>query len=104
MLVLANTFRSEKVLQLVDKRGIWLYQITYLVLAFATAFIFLDFDSSVLFDRYLYMSFIPLSILIAYMKDKKALEIKHYYWIVACFIACNIFQLFAFVYSTIKES
>lgn len=101
MLVLSNTFRSEQVLQLVEKKCIWLYQITYLIFAFATAFALLDFDSNVLFKRYLYMSFIPLAILIAYLKDSGMLPIKRYYWIVTCFILCNLFQLFAFVYSVL---
>jgi hypothetical protein len=98
MIILSNAVRSDEVLQKAGGRGIWLYQINYLILIFATSFVFLDFDSNVLFDRYLYMLFIPLSILIAYLKDSGALAIKQYYSIVACFILCNLFQLFAYVY------
>lgn len=101
-LIIGNITRSKEILDKMDNRSIWLYQIIYLIFIFATAFIFLDFESSVLFDRYLYMSFIPMSILIAYLKDSGVLAIKQYYWIVICFILCNLFQLFAYVYSVYK--
>lgn len=98
-LIVGNAIRSKGVVEKMDNRSIWLYQIIYLIFIFATSFIFLDFDSRVLFDRYLYMSFIPMSILIAYLKNSGALTIKQYYCIVVCFILCNLFQLFAYVYS-----
>ena len=81
---------------------IWLYQMTFIIFAFATSFLLLDIDSSVLFYRYLYMAFIPLSILIAYMKDVGALKAKQYLWIVAIFVAGNIFQMLADVYAKSK--
>ena len=97
MLILGGVFRSDETLQKVGKRGIWLYQLTFLIFAFATSMLFLDFDSSVLFDRYLYMTFIPLSILIAYMKGIGVLKPKPYYWIIYSLIVCNLLQLLAFV-------
>lgn len=99
LFILSNTFRSENVFQIANKRSIWLYQIIFLIFVFATSFIFLDFDSGVFFYRYLYMSFIPISILIVYMKNSGILTIKQYHWIVTCFILSNLFQLFALVYS-----
>lgn len=98
--VLSRVFSSESALQKVGKQGVWLYQITFLIFAFSTSILFLGFDSNVLFKRYLYMTFIPLSILIAYLQDKKIFTRKQYYWIVSCCIICNLFQLFSFVYYT----
>lgn len=102
MLILSGIFQSNEVLQKVGKRGIWLYQITFLILAFSTSILFLDFDNSVFFDRYLYMIFIPLSILIAYMKGIGVLKTKPYYWIVYSLIVCNLLQLLLYVISASK--
>ena len=102
MLFISNSLRSDKVLQNIDNKMIWLYQMTFIIFAFATSFLLLDIDSSVLFYRYLYMAFIPLSILIAYMKDVGALKAKQYFWIVAIFVAGNIFQMLADVYANSK--
>lgn len=102
MLFISNSLRSDKVLQNIDNKMIWLYQMTFIIFAFATSFLLLDIDSSVLFYRYLYMAFIPLSILIAYMKDVGALKAKQYLWIVAIFVAGNIFQMLADVYAKSK--
>ena len=101
MLLISNVLRSDKVLQIVDNKAIWLYQMTYLIFAFATSFLLLDIDSSVMFYRFLFMSFIPLSILIVYLKNKGILSVKSYYWIVTCFIISNMFQMFSDVYSQI---
>ena len=98
-MLVANAFRTNSVVQNADKRTVWLYQIAYLIFVFATSFLFMDFDSNTLFYRYLYMSFILMSILIVYMKDRGVLTIKQYNWIVACFVFSNLFQLFASVYS-----
>lgn len=97
--LIANAFRSDRVLQVVDKRGVWLYQIVYLIFVFATSFLFLDFDSTVLFYRYLFVSFIPLSMLIVYMKNVGAFRRNQYYWIVACFVINTLLQLSGAVYS-----
>ena len=90
---------SKRVIQMMEKRYIWLYQITYLILIFATSFLFMKVDMGTLLDRYLYMSFIPMSILIASMKDSELLSKRQYLWIVVTFILSNLFQLFAYVYS-----
>ena len=102
MLILSGVFRSNETLHKVGKRGIWLYQLTFLIFAFATSMLFLNLDNSVFFDRYLYMTFIPLSILIAYMRDTEALKTTQYYWIICCLIVCNIFQLLLYVMSVSK--
>ena len=61
--------------------------------------LFLDFGSRVFFYRFLYVSFIPMSILITKMTDSGFLKKQQYRWIVAVFIISNLFQLFAAVYS-----
>ena len=99
LLLLSNAFRSDRVLQSVEKRSVWLYQFIYLVFVFATSFLFMGFESETLFYRYLYMSFIPMSMLIVYMKDKGLLTKTQYLLIIACFILSNLLQLFADVYS-----
>ena len=99
ILMLANILRSGKILRILDDRAIWLYQIIFLIFAFALSFVFLGFGNSVLFDRYLYMTFIPLSILIVYMRGIGALNKQQYFSIIGCFILSNLFQLFAYVYS-----
>ncbi|MBR5105889.1 MAG: hypothetical protein IKU93_05570 [Alistipes sp.] len=102
MLLISNAMRSDKVLQIVDNKAIWLYQMTYIIFAFATSFLLLDMDSTTMFYRYLFMSFIPLSILIVYMKNIGVLAIKQYYWIIAIFIASNFLQMFVDVYAQTK--
>ncbi|MBR2026164.1 MAG: EpsG family protein [Alistipes sp.] len=97
--LIANVFRSEEVVQSVNKRIIWLYQIVYLIILIATSILFLDFGSRVFFYRFLYVSFIPMSILITKMTDSGFLKKQQYRWIVAVFIISNLFQLFAAVYS-----
>ena len=98
-LILGKVFSEKTALQNISSECVKLYQIVYLIYAFATSFLFLGVGSSVFFDRYLYMSFIPLSILITYMKDSGVLSNKRYLWIVTCFILCNFLQLFAYVYA-----
>ena len=98
-LIVGNAIRSKSVAEQMDKRGIWLYQIIYLIFIFATSFLFMKVDMATLLDRYLYMSFIPLSILIAYMKDARLLSRGAYLWIVLIFVLSNLFQLFVAVYS-----
>ena len=102
MLLISNAFRSDKLLQIVDNKAIWLYQMIYLIFAFATSFLLLDIDSTVMFYRYLFMSFIPLAILVVYMKNIGALKTKQYYWIIAVFIASNFLQMFVDVYGLSK--
>ena len=99
LVLISNVFRSDVIVKNVEKRIIWLYQIIYLIYVIATSIAFLDFDSSVFFYRFLYVSFIPMSILITSMKDSGLLMKKHYLWIVTVFIISNLFQLFAAVYS-----
>lgn len=101
MFILSRVLSSEKVLQMVDKKVVWLYLITFLIFAFATSFLFLDMDSSVMFYRYLFMSFILLSILIVYLNDKGMLTTKQYHCMMACFIIYNLLQFSAAVYSQI---
>ena len=98
-LIIGNAVRSNSVLDNMDKRHIWLYQIIYLTFIFSTSFLFMEVDMGTLLDRYLYMSFIPMSILIASMKDSELLSKRQYLWIVVTFILSNLFQLFAYVYS-----
>ena len=98
LLLIANTFRSNVVLQNVDKRAIDLYQIVYITCVFATSFLFLDLESDTLFYRYLYMAFIPMSILLAYLRDIGAIKKNQYLWVVVFLILSNLFQLFVAVY------
>ena len=102
MLILSRSFRSNEVLQKVGKRGIWLYQIAFLTLAFSTSMLFLDFDNSVFFNRYLYMTFIPISMLTAHMRDTEALKTAQYYLIIFGLIVCNLMQLLLYVVSASK--
>lgn len=102
MLLISNALRYDKVLQILDNKAIWLYQMTYLIFVYATSFLFLDIDSSTMFYRYLFMSFIPLSILVGYMKNIGALKSKQYFLIIAIFITSNFIQMFADVYSQAK--
>lgn len=97
--VISNLFRSERTLQTVDKRGLWLYLVLFLMMTLATSFLFVGFDSSVLFYRYIYMVFIPLSILVAYLKNNGVLKKSQYLLIVGLFIINALIQLFAAVYS-----
>lgn len=94
----ATTF-SKSIVEQMSKRSIWLYQIMFLIIIFATSFLFMEADMRTLLDRYLYMSFIPMTMLIAYMKDSGLLKRERYLWIVVTFILSNLFQLFADVYS-----
>ena len=100
--IISRAMCSKNVAQQMNKRSIWLYQIMYLIFIFATSFLFMKVDMSTLLDRYLYMSFIPMTILIAYMKDAGLLKKKQYLWIVAIFVLSNLFQLAAAVYSKMK--
>ena len=99
MLLISNAMRSDRVLQIVDKKAIWLYQMTYLILAFATSFLFLDIDSTTMLYRYLYMTFIPLSMLVAHMTDIGALSRKQYSTIIGIFLISNLFLLLWLVYT-----
>ena len=102
LLLISNAFRVERVLQSVEKKIIWLYQFVYLIFVFATSLLFMDFESETLFYRYLYMSFIPMSMLIVYMKDKGALTKMQYLLLIASFIVSNLFDLFGVVYGKMK--
>ena len=97
--IISGTISSKGAVQKMDTRCIWLYQIIYLIFIFATSFLFMEVDMGTLLDRYLYMSFIPMSILIASMKDSELLSKRQYLWIVVTFILSNLFQLFVAVYS-----
>lgn len=97
--LIANAFRSEQVRLMVGNKGTRLFLVTYFIFVLATSFLFIGFDSSVLFYRYLFMSFIPLSILVAYMKDVGALKKTHYLWIIICLIMNSLLQLFGAVYN-----
>ena len=97
--IIGITTLSKGVVEQMSKRSIWLYQIIFLIFIFATSFLFMEADMGTLLDRYLYMSFIPMTILIAYMKDSGLLKRERYMLIVATFILSNLFQLFAYVYS-----
>lgn len=97
--IISIFFRSTQTVRMLDNHIIWLYQAIYLLFVFATSFLFVDMDSNVLFYRYLYMTFIPLTILIVYLKDRRLLEKRHYLWMVTCFIISNLCQLFLFIYT-----
>lgn len=97
--IIGITTLSKGVVEQMSKRSIWLYQIIFLIFIFATSFLFMEADMGTLLDRYLYMSFIPMSIIIASMKDSKLLSKRQYLWIVVTFILSNLFQLFVAVYS-----
>ena len=97
--LISNVFRNKEKLQSVDSRIIWLYQIVFLIYVMSSSILFLDFDSRVFFYRFLYVAFIPMSILIASVKNSGLLSRRQYLWIVAIFIISNLFQLFASVYS-----
>lgn len=96
--IIANVFRSSDVLNAIDKRVVSLYIIVYWIFVLASSFLFIDFDSNTLFYRYLYMTFIPLSMLIVYMKDKGILSRTQYLWMVVSMIFSNLLQLMAIVY------
>ena len=102
LLLISNAFRVERILQSVEKKIIWLYQFVYLIFVFATSFLLMDFESETMFYRYLYMSFIPMSILIAYMKDKGSLTKTQYLLIVVSFVLSNLFDLFGVVYGKMR--
>ena len=97
--IIANRFRTSSEMINISKRGLFLYLITYIIIAAATSMLFLGISNSVLFYRYLFMSFIPLSILISYMRKYKMLERRQYNTIISCFVLSNLFQLFTAVYS-----
>lgn len=46
-----------------------LYSITYAIMLFATSLLFLGFDNNIMFYRFLYMSMIPLTILMCYFRE-----------------------------------
>jgi hypothetical protein len=102
LFIISKTIRKDSVLESVDKPSLWLYQFVYWIFVFATSLLFMDFESETLFYRYLYMSFIPMSMLIVYMKDKGALTKTQYLLIVACFVVSNLFDLFGVVYGKMK--
>lgn len=97
--IIANRFRTSSEMINIRKRGLFLYLITYIIIAAATSMLFLGISNSVLFYRYLFMSFIPMSILISYMRKYKMLERRQYNTIISCFVLSNLFQLFTAVYS-----
>ena len=100
LLLIAISLRSKKVIKTLDNRCIWLYLITYLMIVIATSMLFIGFDSDVLFYRYLFMSFVPLCILISYMRQNNILSVKSYNFIIICFIISNLLQLFTLVYAS----
>lgn len=98
-IIIGATTSSKSIVEQMSKRSIWLYQIMFLIIIFATSFLFMEADMRTLHDRYLYMSFIPMTMLIAYMKDSGLLKRERYLWIVVTFVLSNLLQLFADVYS-----
>lgn len=99
--IIANRFRTSPEVINIRKRGLFLYLITYIIIAIATSMLFLGFSNSILFYRYLFMSFIPLCILISYMRKYRMLGHRQYNAIVCCLVLSNLFQLFTAVYSKI---
>ncbi len=99
--VISNLFRSERTLQTDDKRGLWLYIVVFLMMALSTSFLFVNFDSSVLFYRYIYMTFMPLSLLVVHLKNNRVLKSSQYLWLVALLVINTLLQLFGAVYSEI---
>lgn len=99
--IIANRFRTSQEVISMHKRGLFLYLITYVIIAMATSMLFLGFSNSILFYRYLFMSFIPLCILISYMRKYRMLGYRQYNTIICCFALSNLFQLFTAVYSKI---
>lgn len=85
----------------ITSRSLILYRCVYFMFAFATSVLFIGIDSNVMFYRYLFMTFFPLSILIAYSRYIGALNESHFKWIVFCFITSNIFQFIGAIYSQI---
>lgn len=55
-----------------------LYSITYAIILFATCFLFMGFDNNIMYYRFLYMSMIPLSILMSYFRGKELIPIRIY--------------------------
>ena len=100
--LIAFALRQPEVQERVDNHTTMLHLFVVIMIAFATSFLFIGSDSEVLFYRYLYMAFIPLAMLISYMKDAGTLKLRHYLLIVACLILNTLWQLFAAVYGQMK--
>ena len=100
--VIAHALRKPNIMEKVDGRTVKLYLFVVMMLAFATSFLFIGSDSDVLYYRYLYMSFIPLALLISYMKEARTLPERHYKLIIVCLILNTSWQLLAAVYSQIE--
>ena len=95
---ITTLLRSDDVRSSLNQLCIKIYLIIYFVFALATALIFVE-GGDVLFYRYLYVSFILLSILIAYMRDMGVLKGGQYAAIIICFILSSFAQLFVAVYT-----
>ena len=99
LLLIAITLQSSEIVKHVKTRGVYLYLFTYFIIVIATSMLFIGIDNDVLFYRYLFMSFIPLCILISYLRQNEILSVKHYNIILTCFIVSSLFQLFTAVYA-----
>ncbi|MDD7449023.1 MAG: EpsG family protein [Prevotellaceae bacterium] len=55
-----------------------LYSMTYAIVLFATSILFLGFNNNIMYYRLLYMSMIPLTILICYFREKSYISLQLY--------------------------
>ena len=94
-----KSYSNANNLSIITPKSLLLYRCVYFMFVFATSLLFIGVDSSVMFYRYLFMTFFPLSILIAYSRYIGVLSERHFKFIIFCFIISNIFQFLGAVYS-----
>ena len=100
LLLIALRLKSAEVVKHIKDKCVYLYLVTYFIFVIATSMLFTDINNDVLFYRFLFMSFIPLCILISYMRQNKILRVEHYNIIIFCFVISNLFQIFTLVYAS----
>lgn len=96
--LIARTYSKADNLNMITPKGLMLYRCVYFIFVFATSLLFIGANSNIMFYRYLYMAFIPLSILIAHSRSIGVLNDRCFKWIVVCLITSTLLQLFGAVY------
>lgn len=91
--------KNNKHIDLYVKR---LYRVTISIVLFATSFLFMGFQSLIFVYRFLFMTFIPLTILCVYFYQNKMMSKSVYSFIVLWGILSNMQPLFTGLYHLVR--
>lgn len=80
----------------IPKAFIRLYSFIFIIMIIATLFLVLPLEDKVFFYRILFMSFIPLTIVVCWLEQKKLMSFKLYMFVLSY---CLVAQLWRYLYS-----